>query len=276
VDPIAPLSTTAEWLRTRRTAGNSTAGLFVVSELGSHRDGTELMNKRRGFVAAAALLSTFTFSGAGARAESLALQVKSFISPVDWNDPKQWDDDAKACQQAAALAVWCGTGMWDQPVDGQRSSKNFRLWSQVDIDVSCAGSKIANWTIKALQQDFGTELAFLTTSGSAIRQLTATPALKGTSATDKVTLSYKLGGQPNALAIIAMNQFKSRTCSTIWHDVQATLTCSAGTPALVVSLKGSGFPSHTAWVGNKLVKTIPQGPFKNLWRCDPKDPSEVQ
>lgn len=34
--------------------------------------------------------------------------------------------------------------------------------------------------------------------------------------------------------------------------------------------------SEDGGLGNNAVKTIAQGPLKNLWRCNPNDLSEVQ
>jgi hypothetical protein len=76
--------------------------------------------------------------------------------------------------------------------------------------------------------------------------------------------------------VTLMNLVKSRTCSSIWHEVSAILVCKAGKPAVNSTLIGSAFPSHSTWLQGQIVKSVLQGPFRNLWKCDPADPMSVQ
>lgn len=208
-------------------------------------------------------------------AETVAVQAKSYIAAVNLLDSSQFDADAKSCQQAMAALVDCGT-LNESPIDGTKASKAFRLWSELAIEATCAGGKVTKWDFKPVQQDFGSEFVFFATAGDLIKPLKTSPSTQGSSATDKVTFSYRLRGRPNEAGVKAMNFVKPRTCSFIWHEVSGTLTCKQGSPIITADLKGSEFPSHRLWVNGKQVAQLQQGPFKNLWRCDPMDPTSVK
>jgi hypothetical protein len=102
--------------------------------------------------------------GGSAGAEIVAVQAKSYIALVNLLDPMQFDADAKSCQQAMAALVDCGT-LNENPTDGAKESKNFRLRSELPIDVTCANNKVANWEFKPIQQDFGSEFVIFATTG---------------------------------------------------------------------------------------------------------------
>lgn len=222
-----------------------------------------------------ALLTAALGPVATASAETLSLQVKSYISSVNLLDPNQFDPDAKSCQAAMAALVNCGT-LNEDPPDGKKASKDYRLWSEVTIDATCSGNKLSKWDMKPVQQDFGSEFVIFSTTGNLAKPLTATPALKGSTPTDKVDFGYRLRGQPNQAGIDVMNKVKPRTCSFIWHEVAGTLSCQSGKPVLTANLNGSKFPSHRLWSAGQPIKQNQQGPFKNLWKCSPTDPLMVQ
>jgi hypothetical protein len=83
-------------------------------------------------------------------------------------------------------------------------------------------------------------------------------------------------GQPNVAAVAAMDLAKRRTCRYIWHRVSGSLSCRTGKPALEANIAGSAFPSHALWRDGKKVKNVPQGPFRDLWKCDSKEPLYVE
>src|SRR5262249_37902380 len=85
----------------------------------------------------ACLWSTF------AEAETISIQAKSYIAPVNLLDPNQFDNDAQSCQAAMAAVVNCGTLLGENPPDGAKSSRNYRLWSEVLVDATCTGNKVA-------------------------------------------------------------------------------------------------------------------------------------
>lgn len=211
-----------------------------------------------------------------AEAETISIQAKSYIAPVNLLDPNQFDNDAQSCQAAMAAVVDCGTLLGENPADGAKSSRNYRLWSEVLVDATCTGDKVATWKISPVAQDFGPEFIFISTTGDVAKPLKVVPSISGSSAVDKVTLSYRLRGRPNVAGVAVMEAVKHRSCSYIWHEVSATLTCQKGKANVAAGLLGSGFPSHKLWVGGKQAVATSQGPFKSLWKCDAIDPTAVK
>jgi len=210
-----------------------------------------------------------------AAAETVLIQAKSYIASVNLLDPNQFDADARSCQQAMAAVVDCGT-LNENPPDGTKSSKNYRLWSELAIDVTCSGNKVVAWQLKPVQEDFGSEFVIFSTTGDLSKPLSASPAVSGASSVDRVTFNYRLRGRPNAVGNAAMEAVKHRTCTYIWHEITGALTCQQGQPHVDANIKGSAFPSHRFWARGIRVAELPQGPFKNLWVCDAVDPSLVK
>lgn len=211
-----------------------------------------------------------------AHAEEVVLQAKSYIRKVDLFDPKQFDPGAKGCEAAMAAIVNCGTIGGEDPKQGTQASGEYRLFSEVKADIQCSGNKVAKWTISPAIIDAGKEFGFLSTTAELRPGLAASPGSSGAAAADKVTLHYRMRGQPNEAGNVLLNQVKPRTCTYIWHAIDATLTCKDGKPQATASMNASGFPSHRLWVNGKLVKDAPQGPFDNLWNCDVDEPSIIK
>lgn len=216
-----------------------------------------------------------SLASATALAEIVVVDTKSYIRRVDLTDPKQFDPGVATCQKAMAAMVDCVTLGGEDPKSGDEASKNFRVWSREAVEVTCAGNKLSSWKLTPVQTAFGAE-AFLPTTGDVARNLSASPGSQGSTPIDKVTFSYKVRGEPNPIASKALQQAKPRSCTFIWHEVSATLTCQAGKPKLDATVKGSSFPSHRWWVQGEKSGDVAQGPFNNLWNCDPADPSYVK
>jgi hypothetical protein len=143
-------------------------------------------------------------------------------------------------------------------------------------DITCAGNKISSWKFDNVVTDTGKDFALFPASGELVKPLSVNPSTSGSTPVDKLTFSYRMRGQPNAAGILAMQKTKARTCTYIWHDVDGALTCQGGKPVAIAKLKGSAFPTHRVWINDKLSNELPQGPFDNLWKCDPADPVYVR
>jgi hypothetical protein len=172
------------------------------------------------FLVITAALVTVTMLGTNVEVDTLSVQAKSFIATVNLADTSQFDADAKSCEQAMAALVDCGMKLGENPTDGSKPSGNYRLRSELSINVTCSGNKISSWQLDPVNQDFGTEFVIFSTSGDLIKPLKASPSLKGNVQADKVTFSYRLRGRPNAAGVDVMNRVKPRTCSYIWHGVR--------------------------------------------------------
>jgi hypothetical protein len=227
-------------------------------------------------VLAAGAMALAIGQSSASHATEVLLQVKSFIKAVDLRDPKQFDPGSKTCQAAMAAIVNCGTIGGEDPKSGSRADGEYRLWSELKAQVTCTGNKVVKWDVAPVTFNVGREFGFVSTMGEIDPGLTGTPALKGASAVDRVNVRYRMRGQPNGAANQLMNNVKPRSCTFIWHTVDASLACKNGTPEVVGSLRASGFPSHRLWVDGRLAKEVPQGPFNNLWTCDVLDSTLVQ
>ncbi|TCA58091.1 hypothetical protein E0H71_00375 [Rhizobium leguminosarum bv. viciae] len=210
--------------------------------------------------------------GSGCFADEIDLSAKSFIATVDLLDPSQFDADAKSCQQAMAAVVDCAT-IGEDPSSASKEGGQYRIWSSVKFNVECDGDEVASWSAGPLETAFGSEFKIFSTSGDVSRPLAFAPQ---TGPAGEVTFSYRVRGRPNSAAIQAMALVKPRTCTYIWHEVNGTISCGAGKPAVTAKISGSQFPSRRLWVDGSVRAEQSQGPFKDLWVCDPSDPMSVK
>jgi hypothetical protein len=223
-----------------------------------------------------------TALGMRAAAKEVTIQVKSFIRPMASADDPPGGPPSEATKKAlgfdglgqtrtdAYLFLLATDKMFSEnPSKGDRGSGDFRLWSEVIADVVCQGNKVTNATFKGPNFAFGKEGA-LESVGEVARKL------ESKSADGVANFSYRIKGRPNNSSITAFTYVRPRNCTYIWHDVSGIISCSAGQPAAKVTLKASQFPSHKAWVADKVVIDMPQGPFENLWKCDPTDQTLVR
>lgn len=210
-----------------------------------------------------------------ALADQITVQAKSFIAKVDLTDPSQFDTASACGERFNAFAVNCTLWGGEDPQDGGVDSGNFRLFSQLNVQATCSGNKVASWSIGGLATSFGKE-AFFQTSGNVSKPLQAVPSMSGAVPVNSVDFSYRVRGQPIDRVNQALAAARPRTCTYIWHEVRGSLKCAGGAPTVVASINGSGFPSHRLWIGGDLQKDLPQGSFKLLWQCDPLDPTSVK
>jgi hypothetical protein len=225
------------------------------------------------------------WGGGGTSSFAVNLQTKSFIAGFNLFDPAQFDPGwfmTASCTEALMGAVvQCGVVGGENPPDGTSGTGNFRLRSEFTADITCSGDMITSWSIKPVAIENSNEFIVFLTTGEVLGPQ-ASPALSGSTPVDKVTFSYGMRGKPNIVGNALMWGARPRTCPYIWHTVQGTLACRNGDLVDEFSFAGSAFPSHRFWKnsgssgGMSLVKEIPQGPFKNLWICNPSSPEYVQ
>lgn len=157
----------------------------------------------------------------------------------------------------------------EKPSDGEKASGQFRLWSQLTGDVTCEVNKVKSATFTPVEAAFGKE-GPLDSVGEVERQVA--PKL----ADGKATFSYRVRGRPHNSSIAAFTAVRPRSCTYIWHDVAGVVTCQGGVPSTKITLQASAFPSHGVWVDGKSHVGVMQGPFENLWKCDPTDATRVK
>ena len=207
------------------------------------------------------------------------VQVKSFIKGFNLLDPAQFDPGwfgSISCTQALMGAgVECGVVGGEDPPDGSRASRQYRLHSEFTANISCAGNTIVGWNMSPVAIDYSNEFLVFMTTGELVA-VRPSPAMTGATPIGQVSMLYSMRGKPNVVANAFMWAAKPRTCPYIWHTVEAVFACQNGVATGTFSLVGSAFPSHRLWNNNTLLKDISQGPFKNLWICKPDDPEYVQ
>ncbi|MER9412906.1 hypothetical protein [Mesorhizobium sp. M0589] len=215
-----------------------------------------------------------------ARSNKLRITTKSFIKKFDLNDSSQFVTPGNSCQSVFGAIipaiVTCGVLGGEDPQDGGLASGQFRLRSNLEGEVTCLENKIIGWRLAPVTTNAGAEFFFVPASAELIVPLAATPSNEGWREVDSVALSYRMRGQPNGAGNSLMNLAKARSCTFIWHEISAHLTCSNGFLNSQVSSRGSKFPSHRTWLNATMINEQSQGPFKNLWDCDGNDSTYVQ
>jgi hypothetical protein len=165
----------------------------------------------------------------------------------------------------------------EKPSDGEKTSGQFRLWSQLVGDVTCEMNKVKSATFKPVEAAFGKERPLGNEGPLELESVGEVERKVSSTLTDgKVAFSYRVRGRPHNSSFAAFTAVRPRSCTYIWHDVAGVVTCQGGVPSTNVSLTASAFPSHSVWVNGKSHSGLMQGPFENLWKCDPTDRTRVK
>jgi len=203
---------------------------------------------------------------------TLRLTVKSFISRLDIASMSA----ESRPRLERALAWISNTNFSEHPTTPSPDARDYRLWSQVVAVVSCRDDMVMSWKASNLAHRGGTELRILDAETSVMEPLTIIPPAPGNDDVKQIAISYAIKGKPNDAALPVFQVVKPRTCSSIWHRLRVTITCRSGVAQTDVKLGGSRFPSHRMWINDDAGGAIEQGPFSDLWNCDPSAPDLVQ
>jgi hypothetical protein len=227
------------------------------------------------------VLSICMLACSRAAATEVKIQVKSFIrhmaGPGEPSNGPPSESTKKALgfeglsqtRTDAYLFMLATDKMFSEnPPDGGKGSAQFRLWSQLVGDVTCQRNKVSAAVFKPVEAAFGNE-GPLDSVGDISRNLSTTVSY------DTATFNYRVRGRPHNSSIAAFTSVRPRSCTYIWHDVSGVVSCSSGAPAVKVTLKASAFPTRKIWVNGKQLFEKAQGPFENLWMCDPADNMQV-
>jgi hypothetical protein len=202
----------------------------------------------------------------------LRLTAKSFIMRLDLSSMS-----VESRPRAERAFAWLtNQNFSENPTTPAPDSRDFRLWSQVTLVVTCRGNAIASWKASSLAHRGGTELRILDAETSPLEAPKFMPSQQVDEELGSLELSYAIKGRPNDLAAASIQAIRSRTCENIWHRVRATAVCRDGEGQMEVAITGSRFPSHRIWVGDNVKSTVNQGPFSELWACDPGAPDLVR
>ena len=222
-------------------------------------------------------------AASGARLQTVTLETKSYIAKMATDQaiadgrPDEttsrnlgFSDLVGGRVQAYELLLATDLMFSEDPASSTQDSGMFRIWSQVSVSGACSQGKITQWQIATPSTAFGTDLG-LPATGALLKPLSASPGVSGTTSQAKVTFSYGVKGRPNGLTTPAFENIRPRTCTWIWHQVDAEATCNGDTLAVKGTLSGSAFPSHKLWQDGQMTSIISQGPFDSLWVCKTGD-----
>ena len=222
-----------------------------------------------GLVAAVPFVG-FVTSTYGEQIET-AVVVKSFIRKIDTSSVLECSGNMERLFAGLTNCQYA-----EDPKTPHANTSDFRLFSRMPLQAQCdSAGNISTWRFEPPTAQFGREGWILSAEGDFGRRLTAIPGTTGTNA-KTVSFDYLLKGRPNALTKPAFLLVRARSCDYIWHHVQGVLSCSGSKPQVAVTLTGSKFPSHRAWVGDVQKQNLDQGPLSNLWSCDKDDATLVQ
>ena len=149
--------------------------------------------------------------------------------------------------------------------------KGYRLFSSCRFTVVFEGKKILAATPSTLNTDVGKE------GPIQPPPLIASAVSVSPTGGSSVTFSWTGKGRPDTLVEPGFQTVRSRTSVFISHIVDGKIDISSGTPVTTVTIRGSKFPSHRAFINGVIVfPDLKQGPFSNLWDADFADNTKVR
>lgn len=154
----------------------------------------------------------------------------------------------------------------EDPTNGQQTTGQFRLWSELNIESSCGDVSIQSVKVDPLKVAFGKEGDL-----DAVGEVWQQPRIVENKTAGKISsvdVDYKVRGRPNLITTPFFDTVRPRACTWIWHHVLVNLTCRDGKIEVRAQARGSAFPSRKLWVNGNIISYIQQGPFENLWICD--------
>jgi RHS repeat-associated protein len=187
---------------------------------------------------------------------------KSYIAHIDGAIGTAPPGGSQAALNAFAFVTDLG---YSEVVTNDTEDQHYRLYSEKTFCVKCGrgGSLTLRYSTK-LETDRGWE----PTENGPVRApklITSfnTQTVSGTA----LTFSWKVKGRPAKIFELPFTAVKKRKCWYIWHQINGTITCKNGKARVSVSISGSNFPSHIAFVNNSIRSVVTQGPFSGLWNC---------
>lgn len=212
--------------------------------------------------------------------ESIRITVKTYIAPVGGRIgsiscpvpvtlPAPVPVPIPTAPRLAALAVATDASYSENPCH-DRMDKRYRLFTQCAFRVTCQGGRLVNVTPSPLVTDAGMEGPFTAPPLIASRVTVGRDA-------HGFTFAWTARGRPHPAVEPSFTLICPRTSVYIWHTVSGRIDCRGPRPRVtLLTLVGSRFPSHRAFVNGLCHTTIPQGVFSNLWIPTPGDPTRVR
>lgn len=212
--------------------------------------------------------------------------VKSYIAPIGDRlgpTPMKPGMVVRADVNFRLAAVTTDAGFSEDPQTEDRSEGLYRLYTHVGLIAACRGSRMVRHEVGTVQHAVGTEPSRPLANVIALYpdpMIVTQRAARELPGAAGVTFGWFGRARPHFLAEPFFTSVAGRGEAVyIWHDLNVTVRCGAQGPEVdyaATRLTGSGFPSHRLWINGQLVRTIPQGPFANLWRPDPTRPELIR
>lgn len=162
----------------------------------------------------------------------------------------------------------------EEPSSDGLDTADFRLLSKLKVAARCQDNLIYTFSISPLQTKFGKE-GPLESEG----KISIPPKVREQKTALKIeslVVNYEVTGRPHAAALPTFNLIRPRSCSWIWHAVEAKLSCGAGKLEASVKTTGSRFPSRKTWLNSTLREDVEQDAFDRLWVCNASDATRVE
>jgi hypothetical protein len=206
----------------------------------------------------------------GISTRTFKVVAKSYIAPIGLragSPPCGGFINPGADVRLRALALATDAAYSEDPRTDAKD-KRCRLYSSRSFTVTCNGGNLVSVVPSAIDTDAGTECIPRTSMCLQPPPLLVSGVSAAQTAPTTYEFSWLARGRPHLGAEPAFQAVCPRTSVYIWHRVRGRIECAGGTPRLTLSLTGSAFPSHRAFVDGVIAApTIPQGPFSNLWQA---------
>jgi hypothetical protein len=269
---------TIEFLRTELPSGLNLKQMTGFGEEAAAREGFKDGTTDERFRSVLVFLTTAPDKPFIIKTKVITVTVKSFIALVGSNVgtipgfttlppahvvpvPRQ------ALLKAMAKAM---DAIMDEDPRTIGKDKHYRLFSQCKLTILFEGGTILGTITSPLATDAGKE------GPLQAPPLIASPVKVSPTGKSFVTFSWTAKGRPHPAAEPPFQIIHPRTSVFIWHAVEGRIDISSGAPVTTVSLTGSQFPSHRAFLDLSIVANVRQGPFSNLWVSDPADRTMVR
>lgn len=158
-------------------------------------------------------------------------------------------------------------------------NKGYRLFSQGQIEVVHRGNELVSVSLRgAIITDSGKEC--VPSTGACLQApplIIDQPFSTERASSSVMRFRWGVMGRPPDVTEPGFQLICQRECQFIWHQVKGTVDASSGSPVMTsIIIAGSHFPSHRVWIDGVERLTVPQGPFSDLWNCDPNNPRRVR
>jgi hypothetical protein len=193
------------------------------------------------------------------------LQAKGFLAPISQDTIGQIGDPLQNVE-LHFLADVTNAAFSENPKDGESGSGQYRLWAQLNVNVTCDGANIAQVALTDPRTDAGYDGPYKGDYGPLV-----------TRSTSGGEFYFQAHAAPAAPAEPVYSVVKQREAEAIWCEVRGSVSCGPNGDASlhIADFTTTSVPSFRLWSGktsdgkvafhDKLELDRPQGKFSELW-----------